>query len=100
MTERFTVAVDADIADLAQDFLRNRASVPKRAAAAAAAHDLALLQRIGHELKGTAGSYGFRELSTIGATLETAATAGNLASAADAIAQMGDYLARVSVIPR
>ena len=100
MSEPFTVAVDADIADLAENFLRNRADVAQRAQAAASARDLAVLRRIGHELKGTAGSYGFQELSAIGATLESAAIAGNLSSAGDAIARIGDYLARVSVVPR
>lgn len=100
MSEPITVCVDADIADLAEAFLRNRAGVARTAEAAAAASDLALLRHIGHELKGTAGSYGFQELSAIGATLETAAITGNLASAGEAIARMGDYLARVSVVPR
>ena len=100
MREPFTVCVDTDILDLAEDFLDNRRRVADRAQEAAARSDLDLLRRIGHELKGTAGSYGFRELSVIGASLETAAIAGDMGQADEALARMADFLTHVSIVPR
>lgn len=98
MSEPLTIIVDADILDLAEDFLRNRRREASRAREAAACADLDVLRRIGHELKGTAGSYGFRDLSTIGASLETAAIAGDIVQANAAVARMYDFLTRVSVV--
>jgi HPt (histidine-containing phosphotransfer) domain-containing protein len=98
MSEPLTVTVDADILDLAEDFLRNRRREADRARDAAARADLDVLRRIGHELKGTAGSYGFGDLSTIGASLESAAIAGDVDQAGAAVARMSDFLTRVSVV--
>lgn len=99
MSEHLTVTVDADIFDLAEDFLRNRRQEANRAREAAACSDLEVLRRIGHELKGTAGSYGFRDLSTIGANLESAAIAGDMDRAGAAVTRMSEFLTRVNVVP-
>ncbi len=100
MIDPLTIAVDEDIIDLAENFVLNRRDAAQRGREAVAAGDLDALRRIGHELKGTAGSYGFRDLSTIGAKLEEAAIAGNLADAGDAVERMADFLARVTLVAR
>lgn len=94
------VAVDRDIIDLAEDFLRNRHSQARRAREAISAGDVEVLRRVGHELKGTAGSYGFHDLSTIGAELERAALDGDLDGAGKAVERFAAFLERVSVVPR
>ena len=99
MHEPFTVAVDKDIIDLAEGFLRNRRVQALRARVAVEAEDFESLRRIGHELKGTAGSYGFRDLSAIGVALEAAAEAGDLSGCRRASDRMLDSLDRVAIAP-
>jgi HPt (histidine-containing phosphotransfer) domain-containing protein len=91
--------VDEDILDLAKDFLENRRGAAREARAAIAVKDWALLRRIGHELKGTAGSFGFRELSAIGVDLEHAALTRDPFQARDAVDRMARYVDRVTVVP-
>jgi HPt (histidine-containing phosphotransfer) domain-containing protein len=100
VTDPFTVRVDSDVLDLAEAFLEHRREEVSRAREALANGDWALLRRIGHELKGTAGSFGFGGLSVIGLGIEQAAEARDRRTAADAVAHMAGYLARVAVIGR
>lgn len=99
MTDSIEIKVDADIFDLATAFIDNRRKDTERIRNAMAAKDWPFLHRIGHELKGTAGSYGFRELSSIGQVLEAAAVARDTATATPAVARMLDYLQRLCVLP-
>lgn len=94
------VAVDQDIVDLAENFLRNRRGEVQDAHAAVAICDLGALRRIGHALKGTAGSFGFRDLSAVGADLEAATIAGDLTGATDAVERLSELLARIWIVPR
>jgi HPt (histidine-containing phosphotransfer) domain-containing protein len=97
---RIAIEVDEDIIDLAEGFIENRLADAELLHQAIADANWTTLHRIGHELKGTAGSYGFRDLSALGLELETAAAARNAAGAADAAGRMLNYLARVRVLPR
>ena len=97
--EPIVVAVDQDIVDLTENFLRNRRDEAPHARAAVATRDLRALRHIGHALKGTAGSFGFYDLSAIGADLEGAALAGDLAGATDSVERMFALLARLRVVP-
>jgi HPt (histidine-containing phosphotransfer) domain-containing protein len=98
--EELCVRIDADIIDLADRFIENRRGDTERVRAAIAAEDWSFLHRTGHELKGTAGSYGFLRLSALGRALETAAAARDGTSAAAAVAELIDYLRNVRVVPR
>mgnify|MGYP001826446877 FL=1 len=99
MNESLTIPIDPDIIDLAEGFLENRRAVAQQARTAVAVEDWDLLYRIGHELKGTAGSFGFRDLSAIGLDLEDAALAHDLIQAEDAVDRMHRYVDRVTVVP-
>lgn len=98
VTDALTVRVSADVLDLAEAFLAHRREEVPRARAALASSDWGLLRRIGHELKGTAGSFGFGELSSIGLDLEKAAEARDPRRTGDAVAHMARYLACVAVV--
>jgi len=50
------------------------------------------IDRLGHRLKGSGGSFGFPELSTIGEMLEVAARAGDAGSCAEALGALGATL--------
>lgn len=100
MNETLTVAVDPDIIDLAESFLSNRRGQIKEWREAVTVGNTHLLHRLGHELKGTAGSFGFQDLSELSAQLEHALADGNLDGAGDTLERMIDYLVRVQVVPR
>lgn len=100
LKDSIRIRVDEDIIDLAEGFLRHRRGAPERIREAMSTDDWTFVHRIGHELKGTAGSYGFRGLSAIGRELEDAADTRDSVAAAAAVERMLDYLERVSVLPR
>lgn len=102
-TERFPdsglvpirVQIDPEIGDLVDTYLLNRREEASRLTSLLEAGDLDSIRRIAHNLKGSAGLYGFHELGRIGEAMERAARAGSAESIADQIAAMSDYLARV-----
>jgi HPt (histidine-containing phosphotransfer) domain-containing protein len=98
LNETFTVAVDPDIIDLAEIFLSNRRSQIQEWREAVAAGNTQLLHRLGHEIKGTAGSFGFHDLSKLGAQLEHTLAEGNIEGTEYTVKQMIDYLSRVEVV--
>ena len=55
------------------------------------------IQLLGHQMKGTGGSFGFDEISEIGEALENAALDGNDAGIRAAVERLLDYLSRVIV---
>jgi HPt (histidine-containing phosphotransfer) domain-containing protein len=58
------------------------------------------LRRIGHELKGTAGSYGLDELSRAGAALEEAAAAEDAGRARETVDRIAAILRQVALVAR
>jgi HPt (histidine-containing phosphotransfer) domain-containing protein len=56
------------------------------------------IQTVGHNLKGTGASYGFTELSTIGAQIERAAKAIAREAVAEQLANLSDYLSRIDLV--
>lgn len=100
VTNQAVIPVDADIMDLAEEFLRKRREGVPGILASIAANDMGELRRIGHELKGTAGSYGFNELSRAGAALEEAAVAEDAERARDAVDRVAAFLQRVALVAR
>ena len=100
MNDIFTVTVDTDIVDLAEIFLSNRRGQIQSWREAIAARNMPVLRRLGHELKGTAGAFGFQQLSSLGAELEEKVANGDLNGSDDTLERMIDFLDRVAVIPR
>lgn len=100
MNETFIVAVDADIIDLAEIFLSNRRGQIQSWREAVATGNLPLLSRVGHELKGTAGAFGFQQLSSLGAELEEKVAKGDLNGSGDTLERMIEFLDQVAISPR
>jgi len=100
LNEPVTVAVDQDIVDLAESFLNNRRRQRKEWREAIANGNTWVLSRLGHELKGTAGAFGFHALSVLGTELEQAVAIGDLEEAGDTLERMIDFLDRVVIVPR
>lgn len=73
MPRRTLAEIEARIARLRPGYLSRRSDDLERLRAAAARGDFDRVERIAHDLRGTAGGYGLPELGRVGAELEEAA---------------------------
>ena len=87
-----TTATDPSVAHLAPRYLRNMRKELAALEAACAAGDFATLQRIGHNLRGTGGSFGFPRITELGTAIEQAAKQQDLPPIASATSELGVYL--------
>jgi HPt (histidine-containing phosphotransfer) domain-containing protein len=65
--------------------------------AAVKAQDYKFFQKIGHDLKGNAITFGFAPLSSLGEKLEAAANKNDIESVKTLVKSYGDYLKTVKV---
>jgi Flp pilus assembly CpaE family ATPase/HPt (histidine-containing phosphotransfer) domain-containing protein len=65
--------------------------------AALARYEYEFARTFGHQMKGTGGAYGFRELTEVGALIERAATDQNIGELRNQITALKAYLDRVEV---
>lgn len=77
-------------------FERRKTDVQK-CTEAIAAKDFKFLQKVGHDLKGNALTFGFEPLAAIGENLEIAAIDQNLEEAKSNVTKMNTYLSTVSL---
>lgn len=89
-------AIDPIVRPLVPRYLENRRRELARLESLLADGKMAELRIIGHDLRGSGGGYGLPSLSVIGATLETAALAGDTAALRAGIDQLRDFLDRVA----
>lgn len=97
--EILIVAVDEDIVDLAERFLNHRLEQVQHWREALAVRNIEVLRRLGHDLKGTAGAFGFQAVSDLASELEKALVRGDLVDAEDTLERLIDYLDRTAVVP-
>lgn len=100
MSETIRISIDRDIIDLAENFLANRRSQKQEWRKAVADGNIDALRRLGHELKGTAASFGFQGLSNLAKEMEKAVTGGDLARAEDTVERMIGFLDNATILPR
>jgi len=100
LSETIRISIDRDIIDLAENFLANRRSQKQEWRKAVADGNIDALRRLGHELKGTAASFGFQGLSNLAKEMEKAVTGGDLARAEDTVERMIGFLDNATILPR
>jgi len=98
-SDTLTVAVDRDILDLAETFLHNRQSQQEAWRQALAQGNLEVSRRLAHEIKGTAGAFGFYQLSDLALELEDALASGDLMAGRGTLEHMIDLINRTVVVP-
>ncbi|MCX7003065.1 MAG: response regulator [bacterium] len=86
-----------EVRELAPAFLERRRQDVVALRAALADGQLAVIERIGHMLKGSGGSYGFDWITSIGAQLERAAHAADETTIVSEIDTLTRYLAQVTL---
>ncbi|MDO8354920.1 MAG: Hpt domain-containing protein [Nitrospirota bacterium] len=95
-----TVLIDQDLEEIVPGFLENRRGDVNTLERALKENDLRAIHLIGHRLKGDGGGYGFDAISVIGGVLEQAAAREDRVVIRRQIAELVDYLARVTVVYR
>ncbi len=92
------VEVDQFLADIVPLFLESRRAEIPTLQTALADGDFETLRRLGHDLKGTGGGYGFDAVTDIGRSLEEAAIAQRTPDVEAAIDALVRFLDRVKVV--
>lgn len=89
--------VDEELQPLVGPFLERRRAELEVLLSAAEAGDLERLRALGHALRGTAGGYGFDDLTDLGAVLEIRAKEGDLSGARASVNDIVQYVRTVRV---
>ena len=96
--QKFTVYVDSDLLGLIPEFLENRQKDMTTLKKALEQSDYPAIQAIGHNLKGSGGSYGLDTITEIGKLLEQAAENTNSAEIGELINRLSSYLENIEVL--
>jgi HPt (histidine-containing phosphotransfer) domain-containing protein len=95
--EDIDVTIDPDLADLVPRYLSRRADDLVNGRYSLSQGEFTSLERMGHNFKGSAASFGFHQLSEIGVRLERAAHCADSESTARCLDELCEYLARLRV---
>jgi hypothetical protein len=93
--EEILVKIDRKLAVLAPKFLADCRRMPEELRGAIESGNIAVARGIGHSLWGTASSYGFDGIGSLGEEIERAARAGDIAALRQLAERLDSYLARV-----
>lgn len=96
--ERIEVRVSAELRPLLPRFLANRQADVRELEAALQRRDAEAVRRIGHQLKGAGGGYGFEDITRIGGDIESGARQGDFDRLAQLVAELKRYLEAVQIV--
>jgi HPt (histidine-containing phosphotransfer) domain-containing protein len=96
--ETFQVRANPRFADLIPGFLHNRRQDVTAMLEALKHGDFQTVQRLGHDMKGVGGSYGFPTITDIGAALEQSAASSDTGTARMWTGELARYLDGVEVV--
>ncbi len=91
------LVLDADLQDLVPGFLNSRRRDLQTLDAALEGGDFERIARLGHNIKGVAGSYGFQRLSTFGTELQAAAIREDRGTLENLAQAMSAHLAQLKI---
>lgn len=94
---KIVVRVPEELRDIAPSYLESRKRDLGTLKDALTRKDFDFIAKLSHKTKGTAGGYGFDELSVIAKSLEIAAKSQNPADTTTAFEAMQRYLADVEI---
>ncbi len=98
LAEKIVVTVDPDFETLVPSYLENRQCDLHRIEAALEEGDYSTIESLGHNMKGSGGTYGLQDITDIGLVLERAAKEGNLPKIQQSIAALRNYLEHLEVV--
>jgi HPt (histidine-containing phosphotransfer) domain-containing protein len=91
------VEIDQELRPIVPEYLEKRLGDCGEIERLLATGGFESIEILGHQLKGSGGSFGFDELSAIGAALECAAQTADREGIRSLVGRMEEYLKRVSV---
>ncbi len=94
---KYKVTVDKDLADILPAFMEARRKDLADLPALLEKKDAAGLKKLGHNLHGTGGAYGFDRLTELGTELETLAAAGDFPGMQRAADAIRDYVENLEI---
>lgn len=97
MSEKIILTPDEETADLLPGYIERRKTELRDIQAAVEAADFDKLATVGHNVKGTAGSYGAPDLGLLAEKIHAAAVEKDGAGCRAAVEAYGAYLLRVEV---
>jgi CheY-like chemotaxis protein len=97
-TDPILIRANPKLADLIPGFLDNRRQDAIAMHEAIDRGDFETVERLGHGMRGAGGSFGFPEITDIGAALELAALSGNADDSRRWVGELSKYLERVEVV--
>ncbi len=99
-TDRITLRIDPELEDIVPIFLVNRRKDLETLHTALTEQDFETISLLGHRMKGDGGGYGFDTITEIGGAMELAAARRDHPAIERHIAELEDFLARVTVVYR
>ena len=97
MEEKITVQIDSELEELIPNYLKNLQTGINDIRKGIEDTDMKLCRRLGHNLKGSGGSYGFQFVSATGKEIEDAAKMGEKDKIKSSVDRLQDYLKRIQV---
>lgn len=97
MSDKILVEIDQDLKELIPGYLENRNKDVEKMKELLANKDYEELKRLGHQIKGNAGSYGFSQMSVYGMNIEDACKNSQYDSIEENIKNIEDYLGKVEI---
>ncbi len=97
-TKRIIAKVDPDLRDLIPGYLSNRQKDITTINQALRESDFNKIRVLGHSMRGSGGGYGFMPISKIGEGLEIAAKQKDPEQIKSRLAELSDFLKRVTLV--
>ena len=97
MSEKIIVKVDPELEELIPSYLQNLEKNTANIKAGLAKDDMELCRTLGHNMKGSGGSYGFDFVSAMGKEIEDAARTAKNEEIKNCIEKLEDYLKHIEV---
>ncbi|MES9845229.1 MAG: Hpt domain-containing protein [Candidatus Sedimenticola sp. PURPLELP] len=91
------VVIDADLSDLVPGYLAHRERDLSECWRMIDERNYCQIRRIGHNIKGSAGGFGFEKLSSIGKALERAAHKADQETIVFCLEELRNYLGHIKV---
>ena len=97
-TEKIIAHLDPDLRDLIPGYLKNRRKDIKTIIQSIETTDFDKIRMLAHSMRGSGGGYGFMPISKIGEALEEAARLKDLKQIKKHLAELSDFLERVTLV--
>ncbi len=97
MADKIIVRIDKDLEDLIPGFFDRRAKDVESIKEAMVDDDFYTVRRLGHDMKGAGGGYGFDLITEIGTSLELAAMEQDRNAIEERLSELIDYVDKVVV---